>query len=589
MRKLLQYGLRVLNHRRSGVGFAAFFLFVSQVFSANFTASLDRATIVLGEDVQLTLRFEGGQPQGPLSLPVDGLRIASQPAESVSVINGGQPVYSYEIAIEASHVGDFVIPPFHFQINGQACSSQPLKLKVVESDPSAPPASYADKPAFLWLALPKTNLYINEPVVAEFRIYIRSDIHRSSNLQFAPEGNGLTFSKLVQGGQYQRRVGNTVYLVVPISVAITPVKTGTVSVNPIEGSIVLNGRDPMDIESFFQQQSAPQRAPLTYPQIDFQVSPLPGDRVPPNFSGAVGTYAMAVTAGPTNVVAGDPITLHIQISGRGQLDTLPPPAQTGWENFKTYAPSAKVNATDQFGIEGSKTFEEIVTPENSDIKSLPPISFSFFDPEQKRYRTLTQAALPLVVRAATPGAMPAIPAAHAENPGPAADVVPLKQHIGAIAQISPPLIQQPWFLVLQGVPAFALLSCVIWRKRKETLANNPRLRRQRQVAQLVRDGLQELRNLAAQNNSDAFFATLFRLLQEQLGERLDLPASAITEAVIDERLRPAGVPEETRGSLHELFQTCNLARYAPVQSSEELAGIIPKLETVLNDLRELKV
>jgi len=94
--------------------------------------------------------------------------------------------------------------------------------------------------------------------------------------------------------------------------------------------------------------------------------------------------------------------------------------------------------------------------------------------------------------------------------------------------------------------------------------------------------------LAAEKNSDEFFATLFRLLQEQLGERLDLPASAITEAVIDERLRPRGVNGETLASLHELFQTCNLARYAPIKSSQELAAIIPKLEAALNQLRGWK-
>jgi len=581
--------MRILNHRRSGVWFAIFFLAAWQAFSAGFTASLDRNTIVLGEQATLTLQFEGGQPQGPLSLRVDGLRIASSASESVSVVNNGQPVYSYQVAIEASRVGDFTIPPFHFQINGQPVASQPLKLKVVASDPSSPPPSYADKPAFLWLSLPKTNLYINEPVVAEFRIYIRSEIRRSSNLQFSPQGNGLTFSKLAQGGQYQRRVGAAVFTVVPISVAITPVKTGVLSINAINGSIVLNGRDPMDIESFFQQQAPPQQVSLTYPQVDFHVSPLPSENVPPGFNGAVGTYTMAVTAGPTNLVAGDPVTLKIQISGQGQLDSLSLPSQAGWENFKTYAPSAKVNATGSFGIEGSKTFEEIVTPENSDIKSLPPISFSFFDPEKRQYLTLTQAPIPLLVRAAAPGAMPAMASTHTEGPAPTADVVPIKQHVGALAQINPPLIQRPWFLAFQGVPIFALLSCVIWRKRKENLANNPRLRRQRQVAQLVRDGLQELHNLAAQNDSDAFFAMLFRLLQEQLGERLDLPASSITEAVIDERLRPAGVSQELLGSLHELFQSCNLARYAPVRSSEELAGIIPKLEAGLNQLRELKV
>jgi hypothetical protein len=72
-----------------------------------------------------------------------------------------------------------------------------------------------------------------------------------------------------------------------------------------------------------------------------------------------------------------------------------------------------------------------------------------------------------------------------------------------------------------------------------------------------------------------------------LGERLDLPASAITEAVIEERLRPHQVPESTLESLQELFQACNLARYAPVQSSQQLAALIPKVKSVLREVQEL--
>jgi len=48
------------------------------------------------------------------------------------------------------------------------------------------------------------------------------------------------------------------------------------------------------------------------------------------------------------------------------------------------------------------------------------------------------------------------------------------------------------------------------------------------------------------------------------------------------------MPEATLAPLHELFQTCNLVRYAPIKSSQELAAIIPKLETVLRELKELK-
>ena len=134
----------------------------------------------------------------------------------------------------------------------------------------------------------------------------------------------------------------------------------------------------------------------------------------------------------------------------------------------------------------------------------------------------------------------------------------------------------------------AFLGAVIYRKRSDALANNPRLRRQRKVAQLIQAGLNELRKFAAEKNSDAFFTTLFQLLQEQIGERLDVPASAITEAVIEEQLQPRGVPAATLAALHELFQSHNLARYAPVKSSQELAAMIPKLESVLKELQEVK-
>jgi predicted anti-sigma-YlaC factor YlaD len=106
---------------------------------------------------------------------------------------------------------------------------------------------------------------------------------------------------------------------------------------------------------------------------------------------------------------------------------------------------------------------------------------------------------------------------------------------------------------------------------------------------MIRQGLGELQQLAAANKSDDFFATLFRLVQEQLGERLDLPASAITEAVIEEHLRPRGVPEETLGSLHSLFQICNLARYTPIRTSQELAAIIPGFEAAMRQLQALKL
>ena len=163
----------------------------------------------------------------------------------------------------------------------------------------------------------------------------------------------------------------------------------------------------------------------------------------------------------------------------------------------------------------------------------------------------------------------------------------IKPRVGTLALARPPLVQQTWFVALQGVPLLAWLTALVWRRREENLDNNPRLRRERQVAQTVREGLAELRRLAGSNQSEAFFAAVFHLLQEQLGERLDLPASAITDAIVDERLRPRGVAADTLVAVQELFQACNQARYAPQRSGQGLASLVPKVESALRQLQRL--
>ena len=101
-------------------------------------------------------------------------------------------------------------------------------------------------------------------------------------------------------------------------------------------------------------------------------------------------------------------------------------------------------------------------------------------------------------------------------------------------------------------------------------------------------GLQDLKRLAAANQPDEFFATLFRLLQEQLGERLDCPASAITENVVDEHALLRGAAPALREALREQFQLCNQARYAPVRGSAELNSVAAQFERLIGQLQELK-
>jgi hypothetical protein len=346
---------------------------------------------------------------------------------------------------------------------------------------------------------------------------------------------------------------------------------------------------PNSRRAFFGEFMDYQTVSLQSEPASVQALPLPKENVPANFKGAVGSYALTVNVSPTNIAVGDPVTVKVQISGRGAVDGITLPEQPLWQHFKVYPPTSDFQANDDLGITGTKNFALTAVPDSMDVKELPPFSFSYFDPDQKAYRTLTQPAVALTVRPSAASLPVATLAAPETQQSPTHDIVHIKPRVGTLAQVESPLIVRSWFIGLQTVPVAAWLALLIGRKQREKLANNPRLRRQRQVEQVMCAGLRDLRNAANANQRDAFFTTLIRLLREQIGERLDLPASAITESVLDEKLAPDRLPTITLDLLRELFQACNQARYAHQETNEQLVSLAGKAETALNELKQLKL
>jgi hypothetical protein len=564
--------------------------FVSSGSAATFTAALNRNTISLGESAILTLTFQDGTPDELPVLPaVANLSFQHSGQKSqFNFVNGrSSSQVFHEYLVAPVQPGNYIIPAISISVEGKALTSQPLQLKVLPSGEPTPDAALVGKTAFLKLVAEKTQVYLGEVLPVEIQLYARQG-RLKQNPQLNQEG--FTVGKLVQDQQRTTIFGNQYYNMVAYRTYVIAAKTGRLSLGPITMPFIVPR--PNSRMTIFGEPADWMDVTLASEPLTIDVLPLPATNVPPDFAGAVGSYTLKADANTNTVVVGDPISLTIQIAGTGPIESLTLSSLNSWREFKIYPPITKVETSDPFGLQGFKNFEQFVIPEHADVKQIPPITFSFFDPAQKIYRTLTHPAIPITVRASTAArAQPSMltnAAQQREEPKAAADIVHIKSRPGILGEVRLPLIQQTWFVALQGVPLLAWLAAVVWRKREDQLASNPRLRRRRAVSHLVRTGLDDLRRRATANQSDEFFAALFRLLQEQLGERLDMPASAITEAVLEERLRPCGVSEETLRSLHELFQTCNQARYAPQRSGQELVSLVPKVETALQRLQRLK-
>src|SRR5215471_5232249 len=237
------------------------------------------------------------------------------------------------------------------------------------------------------LVVPKQEIYLGESIVVELDLYLHQGIQNVDQFQLAPiPADGFIVSeKKVKGNHRQAQIGNTVYTVIPWSMALKPVKTGQLELGPVTASIIVaipsaNRRRDQFFDPFGLLGGGNEQRQLSLATETNLIRslPLPAQNVPPNFNGAVGSYTLTASAGPTNVAAGDPITVKVQISGRGAIESVTLPEQT-WKDFTTYPPTSKVELTDNLGLQGTKSFEQVVVPQTPEIKELPPVSFSFFD------------------------------------------------------------------------------------------------------------------------------------------------------------------------------------------------------------------
>jgi hypothetical protein len=127
----------------------------------------------------------------------------------------------------------------------------------------------------------------------------------------------------------------------------------------------------------------PRQVPVA--PLELEVRDIPTANRPPDFSGAIGSYTFDVAISPTNLAEGDLVTGSLRVRGIGSFDPSHPPRFSAERHFKVYDPKQVVAASkDEY------VFEQVLIPQSTNATRIPPVSFSFFDPDLGNYRTLSR-------------------------------------------------------------------------------------------------------------------------------------------------------------------------------------------------------
>jgi hypothetical protein len=577
-----------------------------------FNASVNSTEVGMDDQITLTVSVSGDvksipEPELP---PLNDFTVHSAGrSHNFSWVNGkmsSQMTFNYVLLPRRE--GKFTIGAAKIELKGKVYKTAPIQITVVEGGkpqatlaPSEEPQEtkkpkLRGKDLFIETVVDKKKVFVNEQIVLTFRFY--QGVRLFNNPEYTPPSlTGFWSEDMPPKRSYNKVVNGKQYYVQELKTALFPTTAGKQTIGSAELKCTVEdldrflSRDPFsifdrDLLSLFRQ-GKPQI--LKSKPIEIEVLPLPEIGKPENFSGTVGRYNMRVSVDTTEVEVGQPITLKTKISGAGNIKSVGEPVIPELADFRTYSSGSSENVSKRnYRVQGIKIYEEVLIPKKAGKYTLPPIEFSFFDPQAKSYQTLKSDPILLTVLPPAQASPTEIAQLSKQEIGRVVkDIRYIKVTSSELKNQGDDLYQKPLFLLFQLIPLFAF--AISWRLQRERsrLNSDVGYARQRRAHKLAQRRLKGARKLISEDKSKEFYCEVARASLQFVGDKLNLPAYGLTKDRMEEELSRIGISGEKIERLTKVLDSCDFARFAPVSSTkEEMERFLRQAEEAIAWLEE---
>ncbi len=579
------------------LGVALFSLSFSAWSQVSFTAKANRT--IVGKNEEFTVEFRVNSRGKDFKAPsFENFRVLSGPNTSFSSYmdnSGIRQVASYSYILRPVREGTYNIGQASIRAEGKTYRTQPLTIKVTAQSqkPSNPndPRSKAAKNVLLRVITNKTSLYQGEPLVASYKVYFSTDIGNPEMLE-EPDYTGFYRKDIdikritTRRERYQGKDFTTGTI---RQMVLIPQRSGSIKPGAVEYKIptqISSGR--RDIFGRMIGKTVNLNISRDFPTLE--VKPLPLKNQPSDFSGAVGNYKLDVSLSRTEVTADESITLKIKVSGSGNLKLLEIPEPEVPSAFEVYDPKysekISVGAT---GMNGSKTYEYLLIPRYNGDYKIPPVSFSYFDPDEKRYKTINSEEFTVKVsggsnQPATTGGQIAVPGK--ENVDFInEDILFIKTDIGKLQDKNKTFYGSRLFYgILLGL-GLAFLAMLTYFFTAYNRQGDLIKAKQQKASKLARKHLGQAKKELSNNQKEAFYTALSNAIWGYFSDKLNIPLSKMTKETIIENLTEKGIDGELIEKVTEIMGKAELARFTSISDSDP-ASDYEKTTVVITDIEK---
>jgi hypothetical protein len=410
--------------------------------------------------------------------------------------------------------------------------------------------------------------YVGQQIIYRFRFYDAIDV---TNPHYdAPDFEGFWRIDKKAINNSSLLINNRQYNVTELYTALYPTHPGVIEIS--SANVLLP-------ETVFRPEEN-----LTTNTVSVDVKPLP-ENAPPGFSGAVGQFNLTATLDRQSALLGEPFVLRLSITGTGNIEPLTLPDLPTPADWRIYANPTifTVTETDDLVV-GEKVYEYLLIPGQVGGQTLPGITFDYFDPVTKLYRSANTE--PVTLEILPPSQVNLQPPTSSIENGSVAEatLLPLKPITSTLQTGT--INQSVFFWLLWLLPPLGAGACWwwIWQQKRNQLRD--KINRQ-SIA--LEQAQARLRNLSKTTSLENYHAVRLVILK-YFADKLNYIDKDLSETELEKILTEANLSPNLGKRILLCLEWADEGQYAVSGSVDFLTLINRTSETlvVLDDSWKLK-
>ena len=457
-------------------------------------------------------------------------------------------------------------------------------------------ADKVNKNMQLRLETDKTSCFVGEPIVATYKLYTR--LKSESKLTENPAFNGFSVIDLTNPdmqGYTREKLNGREYNVYNIRKAqLYPLQHGNIELESAElenkvqfikdDYINKRGGDLYDLFDNFGGTMVPQEGlinqvmNLKSKPVTILVKPLPDANKPVSFSGAVGKFFIEAQLQKNNFPANEPGKLIVKIAGSGNLPLLTAPTLQWPSGIDPFDPKVSEELDKlTIPVSGSKTFEYGFSVNAPGSYTIPSIQFSYFDPGNAVYKTITSNEIVFTVSGST---------------GPAVLTSVISSNEKPVSWINSIFDNRGWIIAF--IALIIITALIIWVKKDKNTSeekNTVPMKDKEEIQKIkhvIETSLLNQQNslilTAACLNLDdcySFYCLLNTELKDYLSKKFLIEPAEINTKTIFTIMDKKNISNNTVLQLQQLMQEIEWQLYTPFERNGKMNELYNRAQDII--------